>query len=445
MAKIFILILFFLYCKFSKTWINLTLKFIQNGQNAEQFVISSSDFPNQEPFFVSLSTYQSFYLDFSEPDFVKLTNKTENFCEFISINTSINAEKSINSSNIFDIFYSGDYIYNLDKYGFFQTFSTKETQNNTNSLKLIDEIQIFSAFYEISFIKLLKDPLKNYFYLIINNELNIIYPFPNYNETTYERTSEFDLRSLTNINSVIYINDCFIFLIQNRYIDMYCNGSDINFSIIENTILNSSVIYVEEEFNFTDIFIDNNILYIADYVIGIIIFDLTNTSNPTILSTNLTKGIISIKKVESSWMLIREINNEFFFEDYSINLYNFLVNQIYSLNANSNGVKGFTVSQDFAIILIDKNSFLYKHSIPNEFNNKLIPLEVQFNDLYQINDLSTNYFIGAFAGTLQFFRISSEGVVFACTYPNNAQLFYYLNLDFYSTHCKQKSNNRFEI
>ena len=363
------------------------------------------------------------------------------------------------TTNFFDILYINSYLYYYDANSqIFQTFSINETNTN-QTFKLINELPIESVNSTPLYVKLLKPPDQDNFYLIINEQLNIIQTIPFFSNANNEKNIYFNLRDAKNINSVLFLNNCFIFLIHNKYVDMYCissinivNITNITLSLCENQILdylaNSSIVYTQDQFNFTDIFVDNNHLYITDYNIGIIILNITYTYDPNLICIKLDEGVIYAKKINESLLIIRNsMQYDNVFEEYYIQMdsinQKFQISRNHSLNETN--IKGIYISKDYAIIGQNNYSSFYRHSIPHSFNNTLSNLSLISNQnligFHSIDSIDDNVFLAIYLDRIELFRISIKNIIIYCLCPQEALSIYYLKIIFSSNDCPEKSSN----
>lgn len=284
--------------------------------------IPQSFYRNEEPFYVSQTTLNS----------LSDTDAIEDICVFDPLNIEINelaTFRSYNSSISNPEFLNlGDYIYFVDKDKYMTIYWVGTTKGNekdpiyklyqNNSINLNVEIDDNSTLYMYGNLD------KKRLYIVMNNLIQI-YDLNDFLNPKLVGTQSFGFTNKSAIRTMVYdSNNCFFVLSGFFTLDMYCFDS---YEILKKTdlvvqsLMNLKMAYV---LAISDIWIEDQILYVLEKNGGIFIFDIHDVKNiKTLYFYPMINGEVIRKYMQSIFVVVKNVTDygfDYFLQEFYVKI-----------------------------------------------------------------------------------------------------------------------------
>lgn len=440
--------------------------------NPQQITIPGSYYQSEDPFAASLTTKMisthNFNLAMNLSTLTYSSALESSFCSYNPFQISIYPLISIamaNTSKNFEFISVENYVYFFDTNRNLLIYYLNRTSENVIlGFQLVNQYTTEYDVKDSSYLEFYNDKANKLLYLVVDStcymySLNSSLAFPIYVDKFI-----FNFRN-SSITTADYSQGCFVFLLSNKYVDMFCmnsikSGFDVTQSLLETEI---TALLVKNgktnvQFNYTDLLIDeNNVLIISDFNYGLIIINLNNTKQPVLMGIQEINAITMVRKFYQSTMVVRQFTSgvylENHFEEYftRIDLQNntFTFDQNTAFLLNYDEIKSLHLARNYAILFQSSSMKLYRHSISKLLNPALIPLQGFLNEgilgVHRFEgDGDKNLFVAVFPYKLTIYNIDILNISLKCQVPIDLKKgSYLLNMSLYTSFCSLLEHSEF--
>lgn len=442
----FTLIFFFFYhCLVSLTFES---NFTFNKNELNRITIPSQMYYDQEAFFLGLDN--SINIQFpliSLNQFCHAENfdlMVQNVASFINYESYYKNPEFLMIENIM-LF--------IDQSRILRVFRLDETTDSY--VYEISQQDISEEINGLTFLRMFYNKDLKKIFMLIDNSV-VIFSLNDYRKPQKEKKIILEESKLPI--QAFYKSDCF-YLLMDDHIDIcvYCfinNLTEIKKEININEELLSKLIG-KTITNIQDLALDENILYLCEKNIGMIILNVTDKKNISLLYIDDKAHIEKIALFEKSLTIIRSlpIENgllqnylEEYFIDSSIEN-NFVTILNRNLTLNHSSIISMHISNKYIFLLQDNQIKIYRHSIPNKLftNNNDFLISVFAKDILALekapNMGKNDIILAVFGSEIKLYKIKKLNPKLICipddSTPNN--LHYKINFYILTQTCRYKN------
>lgn len=360
-----------------------------------------------------------------------------------------------------EFFYKKPYLYYIDD--LMNTINYKKLLFNDD--KLFFEEQETRSFEKIS-IEIPKNSFFQFFYekkksmiiVYINNKIYKI-DIKDTEPKLLKEVIEIPDININEINDLLIIDSCFLFLKQNQTILLYCptNSNETEINLLQT--IDKVSLKLKDDLNVTSIYFDEttDTFIFSDYLNGIYHYNFTK-EHVLLMENRLNFGkVLQLDLQGASLILIKEISRRNFtsiaLQEYLFINKEFMINREIYLSSKPK-FKSVIRTLDFLAIMEPNLIHLYRPFLNNQLiklKEKEIYQDFNVDNILEIkpfslhNSYNESFFLGVYRDKIKIFHPHINPIYLNCTLPNdisleeNFQFSLYFNLQLEFLNCFEKN------